>query len=85
MVAGLPPKITVDLLLRREGKAAVHVLIVDRNLAPGPREQVPERLWAHGAAFRPVFLRGRLRQPENDPERFLLDPPGAALGRSDPR
>ena len=74
VIAGLPDKVRVDLLLRRMGKSAVNVVLLERGLHPDLRWQLQTCLGREGSVFRPVFLRSRLGQPEDAPLDFLLDP-----------
>lgn len=74
VLAGLPDKVRVDLLLRRAGKSAVNVVLLERGLHPDLRGHLQTCLGRNGSEFRPVFLRSRLSQPEDSPLDFLLDP-----------
>lgn len=73
VIAGLPKNVRVDLLLRRAGKPAVNVVLLERGLKPDVRAQLRGYLSRKGGVFRPVFLRARLLQPEDEPGFFLLD------------
>ncbi len=73
IIAGLPARVRVDLLLRRADKPPVHVLLLERGLKPDLRLPILKQLGRRGGIFRPVFLRMRLRRAEDQPHLLLLD------------
>ncbi|MBI4663986.1 MAG: hypothetical protein HY735_34750 [Verrucomicrobia bacterium] len=72
-VKGLPDDLQVDLLVKREGKPPVSVLLLESSLKPHTRSWLPFELEKRGFVFRPVFLATRLKKPEDVEDEFLLD------------
>ena len=72
-VKGLPDDLELDLLLKREGKPPVAVLLLESSLKPHVRSWLPPALEKRGFVFRPVFLASRLKQPDEHADEFLLD------------
>ena len=74
VIGGLPEKVRVDLMLRRAAKPAVNVVVIERGLKPDVRDELRRCLGGPGRLFRPVFLKERLKHPEDELRLFLLDP-----------
>jgi hypothetical protein len=74
VLADLPEKVRVDLLLRRAEKPAVAVVLLDKGLKPDVRGALPSVLKSQQLLFRPVFLCSRLKPVDDQNDAVLLDP-----------
>jgi hypothetical protein len=70
----LPKGICVDLLLRRTGRPSVAVVLIESNLKPNLRRNIPEWLTRNNMLFRPVFLSSKLNGLRGERDAFQLDP-----------
>ncbi len=76
---GAPKGFRVDLLLHRDGKPTVAVVLLEKRLSPELRVEFESRLKAPDFAFRPVFLSGLLRPVDGADAEFNLDTTQRAL------
>ncbi|HWI56955.1 MAG TPA: competence protein CoiA family protein, partial [Bacillota bacterium] len=73
VLPGIPDGASVDLVLRRESRPWVAIVLVESNWKPELRAQLRSAVeQRHHWVFRPVFLSARLKRTE-DQEEFLLD------------
>ena len=70
----LPRGMRVDLMLRRQVKPWVAVILLESSLKPEMRERLPVGIEQRKWLFRPVFLASRLKRQEDSEWFFLLEP-----------
>ena len=73
-VPGLPDGTRVDLILRRELKKSVAIVLLDTGLKPDLRWALRSAVRQQGLIFRPVFLISTLKPKTDDAGVFLLNP-----------
>jgi len=64
----------VDLILRRDLRPPVAVVLVDKNPEPALRDALSRILQKRGFEFRPVFLSATLKKIDSNRPGFLLSP-----------
>jgi len=73
-VSGLPEGTRVDLILRREIKKPVAIVLLDAGLKPNHRWLLRSAVQQNGCIFRPVFLTSTLKPKTDFAGIFLLNP-----------
>ena len=73
-VSGLSDGACVDLILRREARPPVAIVLLEAGLKPDPRWMLRSVIREQGFAFRPVFLSSTLKPKEDTAGVFLLNP-----------
>lgn len=73
-VPGLPDGTRVDLILRRDARPPVAIVLLEAGLKPDPRWMLRSVVREQGFAFRPVFLSSTLKPKEDTAGVFLLNP-----------
>ena len=74
VLGGLPKKAQVDLLLLRQTRPSVAMVLVERQFKPDARDALVAALAKRKLLFRPVFLASKLKRAKDVSGRFLLDP-----------
>jgi hypothetical protein len=70
----MPKGVCLDLMLRRQTRPWVALVLIESNLKPDFRSSLPGILARQKWLFRPVFLSARLKRTEEDERYFPLDP-----------
>ena len=74
VVPGLAREFRLDLMLRRQTRPWVAVVLLESSLQPEIRARLPVAVQQRKWIFRPVFLSNRLKSSEDIRGRHLLDP-----------
>lgn len=83
-VPGLPDHARVDLILRRDSKQPVALVILDAGLKPHPRWALRSAIRQQNLIFRPVFLVSTLKPKKDADGVFLLNPTQRDLTHKSP-
>lgn len=74
VVPELPEGISVDLILRRDAKPSVAILLLETAMKPAARVAAPAAIEATGSIFRPVFLSATLKRMDEPMNAYALNP-----------
>lgn len=80
----LPERITVDLILRRDAKPSVVIMLLETAMKPTARLAAPTAIEATGSIFRPVFLSSTLKRIDEPMNAYALNPTQRAFKHQSP-